>query len=212
MEIANLRKEYKLAELDESSAPADPLHLFDRWFKEAAASEVPEPNAMCLSTADPSGQPHSRIVLLKGFDQKGFEFYTNYHSQKGQVLEVNNLCALTFFWPELERQVRIEGCAVKLSAGESDTYFASRPRGSQLGAWVSDQSEVIPNRAYLDKKLRETEENFEGKEVIRPLHWGGYRVAPCLLEFWQGRESRLHDRLQYSLAGDKAWKLERLSP
>lgn len=212
MNIADIRKEYQKASLDEHQAPASPFHLFDTWFNDALRAEVHEPNAMCLSTLGDGKHPDSRIVLLKGVSQDGFEFYTNYHSHKGQALMANPFCSLNFFWPELERQVRISGEAVKLSSEESDAYFSSRPRGSQVGAWVSHQSEVLESRDQLEKQLAETEKNFEGKEIIRPPHWGGYRVMPSKIEFWQGRPNRLHDRLLYELVDAKAWNLVRLSP
>ncbi len=211
LDLANLRKEYSSKELSESMVSPDPYRQFEEWFKQAQSSEVMEPNAMCLSTATDKGFPSARIVLLKGVDERGFSFYTNYHSKKGQMLMVNNQAALTFFWPELERQVRIEGLVEKLPAEESDAYFASRPRGSQIGAWVSDQSEPIANRKVLEEKLQQTESNFEGKEVMRPPHWGGYVLEPRMIEFWQGRESRLHDRIEYQRKGGE-WVFNRLSP
>ena len=212
MNIADLRKEYQLETLDEKQAPANPLHLFQAWFEEVLKAEANEPNAMCLSTCGDGKHPHSRIVLLKGISEGGFEFYTNYHSSKGQALEANPYCSLNFFWPELERQVRISGKAVKLTSEESDAYFATRPRESQIGAWVSQQSEVIRSREVLEAQLNQTTANFENKEVMRPPHWGGYRVNPSEIEFWQGRPSRLHDRLAYTQLESGAWKLERLSP
>ncbi|MBI1221453.1 MAG: pyridoxamine 5'-phosphate oxidase [Bacteroidetes bacterium] len=212
MNIADIRQEYKLAELNESQAPANPVTFFEKWFEHALHGKVNEPNAMCLSTVGDGRQPHSRIVLLKGISKGGFEFYTNYHSHKGQALVVNPHCALNFFWPELERQVRITGKVQKLTDAESDAYFASRPRASQIGAWVSQQSEVIASRKELDEQMAQTEKNFEGKEVMRPHYWGGFRVMPSEIEFWQGRPNRLHDRLCYTKTSEDAWKLERLSP
>jgi len=212
MNIADIRTDYQKALLDEHQAPASPFHLFDAWFLAALHAEVIESNAMCLSTAGDGKHPESRMVLLKGVSEGGFEFYTNYHSEKGRALMANPSCCLNFFWPELERQVRIEGEAIKLSSEESDAYFASRPRGSQIGAWVSRQSEVLSGREQLDRQLAETEASFEGKEILRPPHWGGYRVMPVKIEFWQGRPSRLHDRLCYTLVNGNAWNLARLSP
>lgn len=212
MSIAHLRKEYQKASLDEREAPANPMALFDTWFNDALRAEVSEPNAMCLSTAGDGKHPEARIVLLKGFGQEGFEFFTNYHSRKGQALIANPFCSLTFFWPELERQIRVNGEGFKLSPEESDIYFASRPRGSQIGAWVSQQSELLESREQLEKQLKETEESFENKEIIRPPHWGGFRIVPSQIEFWQGRPDRLHDRILYERATNTAWDLVRLSP
>lgn len=212
MNIADIRIDYQKASLDEHQAPSNPFDLFDTWFHDAIRAEAHEVNAMCLSTMGDGKHPDSRIVLLKGVAQEGFEFYTNYHSSKGQALMANPFCSLNFFWPEVERQVRVLGETIKLSAAESDAYFASRPRGSQIGAWVSQQSEVLADRAQLERQLAETEANFEGKEIMRPPHWGGYRIMPSKIEFWQGRPNRLHDRLQYELVEGKAWNLVRLSP
>ncbi len=212
-DIAGIRTDYRQHRLSEEMAGPDPLFFFRQWFEEAIKSQVNEPNAMCLSTATPEGKPAARIVLLKGVDQTGFVFFTNYHSRKGQMLEANPQAALTFFWPELERQVRVEGKVEKVSEQEADAYFLSRPFQSQLGAWASDQSVVIPNREFLEEKYRKTEENFSQNQMFRPPHWGGYRLVPDLLEFWQGRASRLHDRIQYTLDNTTAnWKIDRLSP
>lgn len=212
LDIAAIRREYQQRELTESMVKQDPLQQFKDWFKEAMESEVVEVNAMAISTVTPEGQPSTRIVLLKGIDERGFSFFTNYHSKKGQMIAANNRVSLTFFWPELERQVRIEGLAEKLSSEENDAYFASRPRGSQIGAWVSDQSEEIDSRESLEKRLIETEKNFENKEVFRPPHWGGFVVIPSLIEFWQGRESRLHDRIEYTKDNKGHWVHYRLMP
>lgn len=184
---------------------------FRQWFDEALRAGVPEPNAMYLSTVGPDHRPSGRIVLLKDLDLSGFVFFTNYHSRKGHQLDAHPYAALTFFWVELERQVRIEGYIEKVAERESDEYFASRPRGSQLGAWVSSQSEVIAGREVLLEKQEFYEKQFEGREVPRPPHWGGYRLVPAYLEFWQGRPSRLHDRLAYTRQ-EGTWTLERLSP
>ncbi|KAB2918176.1 MAG: pyridoxamine 5'-phosphate oxidase [Bacteroidetes bacterium] len=210
--LAEIRTDYQSASLNESDMLADPFAQFDKWFREAMEAEVLEVNAMNLATATPDGKPASRIVLLKGLDERGFTFYTNYHSDKGQMLAVNPHAALNFFWPELERQVRIEGEVEKVSSQESDEYFASRPKGSQIGAWVSEQSYEIESREELDKKLEELTAFYADKSVMRPPHWGGYRVVPHTVEFWQGRPSRLHDRLKYIKGGEGFWKLVRLSP
>lgn len=212
MSIADIRRAYQRASLDEREAPSNPMALFDTWFHDALRAEVMEPNAMCLSTAGDGKHPEGRIVLLKGFSEEGFDFFTNYHSQKGHALMANPFCCLTFFWAELERQVRVNGESVKLSPEESDAYFSTRPRGSQIGAWVSNQSERLESREQLEKQLKETEASFENKEVIRPPHWGGYRVIPSQIEFWQGRPDRLHDRLMYERATNTAWDIVRLSP
>lgn len=209
--IAAIRIDYSRQQLDEKEIAADPVVQFHRWFAEALAAQINEPNAMCLSTCTPEGRPAARIVLLKGVEEAAFVFYTNYHSKKGRMVEANPYVALTFFWPELERQVRIEGFAEKTTPEMSDQYFASRPRASQIGAWVSSQSEHIENRQVLEDLLVTTEANFENQEILRPPHWGGYRVVPQLVEFWQGRPSRLHDRVQYTRLAD-AWKTERLAP
>lgn len=210
--LANIRTDYQAASLDESDMLSSPFGQFDKWFNEALTSEVLEPNAMNLATATPDGKPSSRIVLLKGLDEKGFVFFTNYHSDKGQLLAVNPFATLNFFWGELERQVRIDGKIEKVSHQESDEYFASRPKGSQIGAWVSEQSEEIESREVLENKLEELTNHYQDKEVLRPPHWGGYRLIPETVEFWQGRPSRLHDRLRYVKNGEDFWKVIRLSP
>jgi pyridoxamine 5'-phosphate oxidase len=211
--IADLRKEYTLTGLHEKDVSEDPLKQFKRWFDEALASGLPEPNAMHISTVDENNRPSSRIVLLKELDQEGFVFYTNYHSRKGRHMALNPYVTLTFFWVELERQVRIEGRAEKVSEQESDDYFNIRPRGSQIGAWVSHQSEQLPNRDILQEKQAAYEQQFADTSVPRPPHWGGYRVVPDRIEFWQGRPSRLHDRIQYDLnPADGLWTISRLSP
>ena len=207
---ASLRTEYMRAALDEHALDADPLAQFVRWFDEALAAGVPEANAMTLATVGPEGRPSARIVLLKGVDARGLAFFTNYDSRKGRELARDARVALLFFWPELERQVRIEGSAGRVAAAESDAYFRERPRESQLSAWASPQSEPIPDRAFLDARLAELRARFTG-DVPRPPHWGGIRVVPRCFEFWQGRASRTHDRLRYTRQGD-AWAIERLAP
>lgn len=209
--IADLRKEYTKNGLSEDEVADHPLEQFQNWFDAALESGLPEPNAMHLSTVGEDYQPSSRIVLLKELDDKGFVFYTNYHGKKGRDLAVNPFASLTFFWVDLERQVRIEGKVTKVSAEESDEYFAVRPRGSQIGAWVSHQSEIIPSRDVLEQKQKEYEKQFADKKVPRPPHWGGYRLIPDCVEFWQGRPSRLHDRLVYDLQ-DGRWTVSRLAP
>ena len=210
--LADIRKDYTKATLDITSVEKDPILQFEKWFKDAVASEIPEPTAMNLSTITSGGRPSSRIVLLKGIENNKFIFYTNYQSQKGIELESNPACALTFFWPELERQIRIEGVATRVSADTSDTYFKSRPRGSQVGAWSSPQSSIIKDRKILDDRVNEIEKRFEGKkELPRPNQWGGFGVEPFEIEFWQGRTNRLHDRIVYTKV-DQEWKINRLAP
>jgi pyridoxamine 5'-phosphate oxidase len=210
MNIEDLRKEYKRDALDEAHVDLDPIKQFARWWDEALAADIPEPNAMTVATADASGRPSARTVLLKGFDASGFVFFTNYESRKGGELAANPFAALLFFWRELERQVRIEGAVERIAEGESDTYFRSRPLASRIGAWASPQSKVISGRAWL--MARAAEMGFRhGPSPSRPPYWGGYRVIPTLLEFWQGRPSRLHDRLRYTRDGT-AWTCARLAP
>ncbi len=211
--IANLRKRYQLHTLELESVADDPFRQFQTWFQEALeAMGSREPNAMTLATASAAGIPSARIVLLKGFSEEGFAFYTNYESQKGKELAENPNAAIVFFWPQLERQVRICGKVEKMTHQESETYFQSRPKASQMGAAASPQSQVIPNRKFLEENLENLTEQYENEAVLPcPLHWGGYRLIPTSLEFWQGRPSRLHDRVRYVLEG-KAWKIERLAP
>jgi pyridoxamine 5'-phosphate oxidase len=210
--FATIRKEYTQAKLDIDSVDKNPLLQFGKWFDEATVSNALEPNAMTLATISESGKPSARIVLLKGVDNGRFYFYTNYQSQKGRELESNPACALTFFWPELERQVRISGMAERATADQSDEYFRSRPRGSQLGAWASPQSVVIKDRAILEQRVKELEAKFSNEKTLpRPKQWGGYAVTPFEIEFWQGRASRLHDRILYTLI-DNEWKINRLAP
>lgn len=213
--IADLRKEYTRAGLDEDGADADPIQQFDRWMREATAAldhDLFEPTVMTLSTASADGLPAARIVLLKHYDADGFCFFTNYQSHKAQELVDNPRAALTLYWPPLERQVRIVGTVTKVSSSESDEYWASRPRGSQLGAWVSEQSRPLTHRRLLEEALANLTQRYEGKPVPRPPHWGGYRLRPQSIEFWQGRENRLHDRLRYRRTATSGWMIERLAP
>src|SRR5262245_54588444 len=211
MSVSDLRREYSLAGLLERDLDADPIRQFNRWFEQALAANVVEVNAMTLATATPEARPAARIVLLKGVDERGFTFFTNYDSRKGRELAANPFAALVCYWAELERQVRIEGVVAKVTPEESDAYHRSRPRGSQFGAWCSFQSEVIEGRAVLEERLAELEEKFRDQEVPRPPHWGGFRLRPDVVEFWQGRLNRLHDRIRYRRT-DAAWVIERLSP
>ena len=210
-EIAEIRKDYKLRSLSKTNVHADPIKQFGIWWIEALNSAIDEVNAMTLATASADGIPSARIVLLKGYDEKGFVFYTNYNSFKSKQMEENPRACLVFFWKELERQVRITGIIERVSKEESDIYFSSRPTGSQIGAWTSPQSEAIPNRDWLENREKEFIEKFKAEPLVRPQHWGGYRVKPVSIEFWQGRPNRLHDRIQYSLS-EGAWGIERLAP
>ena len=213
IDYTGLRREYQTSGLRRTEMHADPIEQFATWFSTAVNSGLPDANAMTLATATKSGKPSARVVLLKGFDQRGFVFFTNYDSDKGRDLAANPQAALAFYWMPLERQVRISGSVEKTSRAESDEYFHSRPRGSQLGAWVSRQSEVIDARRILDARLAEMTERFAGQEVVAlPPHWGGYRVAPEIIEFWQGRANRLHDRFRYTRQKDGSWTLDRLAP
>jgi pyridoxamine 5'-phosphate oxidase len=212
-DLSDYRKSYEKSELLESSIPEDPINLFNRWFHEVedfdGAGEV---NAMTVSTIGLDGFPKSRVVLLKKFNEEGFIFFTNYNSEKGRAIGNNPNICLSFFWESLERQVIIKGIASKTSEDVSDNYFASRPDGSKLGAIVSNQSEIVPSRSFLEENLKQLEKDFEGKEIPRPKHWGGFLVTPIEVEFWQGRPNRLHDRILYSAQEDFSWKIERLSP
>lgn len=212
LNIADIRREYMLQELDEATAGDDPLIFFKKWFAEAEAAAITEINAMTLATADTGGLPHARIVLLKGLDQDGFVFYTNYDSAKGKELVTNPFAALVFFWKELERQVRIEGVVEKVKEEESDIYFQSRPEGSRIGAWASPQSREITHRNILDINYSKYQQEFSNIEIPRPPHWGGYRVLPNHIEFWQGRASRMHDRIVFTKNGPDNWDRSRLAP
>ena len=215
MSIADLRRDYARARLDEADVSHDPLVEFARWFAEAQDARVPDPNAMTLATASAAGAPSARIVLLKAFDERGFVFFTDYRSRKGAELEANPRAALVFWWHELERQVRITGTVSRTSREDSDRYYRSRPLGSRLGAWASHQSQVIAGRGALEADLQEVERRYGDGDVPLPPHWGGYRVDPEVVEFWQGRESRLHDRIRYSResgSDERGWRIERLSP
>ncbi|MCA8253973.1 pyridoxamine 5'-phosphate oxidase [Burkholderia sp. AU31624] len=211
--LADLRINYSRASLDEADVAHDPFAQFDRWFKEALAAKLPEPNTMTLATVGADGRPSARIVLIKGVDERGFVFFTNYESRKGRDLAAHPQAALLFYWIELERQVRIEGRIEKTSAEESDRYFASRPLGSRIGAWASEQSAVIDSRATLEAQEKAVSERY-GDNPPRPPHWGGYRLVPDSIEFWQGRPSRLHDRLLYmrDAGTSTGWSISRLSP
>jgi len=210
--VAALRKDYTLKGLSETDADPNPFKQFDQWFDQALQAQLPEPNAMTVATVAKDGKPRARMVLLKQFDQQGFVFYTNYKSHKGQELEDNAQAALVFWWAELERQVRIEGRVEKVSDQQSDQYFYSRPLSSRLGAWASSQSQVIESREVLADRLKQLETEYENQDVPRPPYWGGFRVVPTVMEFWQGRPSRLHDRLQYRRFNETDWLIERLSP
>lgn len=235
MGIADLRREYNLAGLRRQDLADDPIVQFQRWFDQATgarasgrlrrlfinlyksvllirAVEQIDINSMTLATVDSQGRPSARVVLLKGVDERGFIFYTNYHSRKGEELAQNPNAALTFYWPEQERQVCVAGEVSQLPANESDTYFRSRPRGSRIAAWASDQSQVVPDRAALEQKWQEFEKRYPGEEVPRPAHWGGYVLRPRRIEFWQGRPNRLHDRFRYTRQAENNWVIERLCP
>jgi pyridoxamine 5'-phosphate oxidase len=211
MSLADLRREYCHARLDEREVDPDPVAQFRKWFDDAQRAEIPEPTAMTLATATTDGVPSARVVLLKGADQQGFTFFTDYRSQKGRELEDNPRAALAFYWGELERQVRITGTVSRVAREESEAYFRTRPRGSRLGAWASEQSAVLPGRAALEARVREVAARHPDEDVPLPPHWGGYRLRPATIEFWQGRENRLHDRVRYVRQGD-SWRIERLSP
>ena len=209
--IQNLRQDYRAAELTEKEVDKNPIKQFEKWFSAALDAQLYEPNAMTLATADKTGKPNARIVLLKGFDEEGFSFYTNYLSAKGKELKKNPQACLVFFWAELERQVRIEGKVEKLDKEASEKYFHSRPQASQIGAIASPQSQIISDRTILEKKVEELTSTYKDKTIPKPAHWGGYIVKPMSIEFWQGRRSRLHDRIKYDLVNGK-WQVNRLAP
>ena len=210
--ISDIRKDYRLQSLSENDVAHDPMQQFTAWWNDVLASEISEPNAMTLATASADGLPSARIVLLKGFDEKGFVFFTNYNSFKGLQLQENPRACLVFFWKELERQVRVMGLIEQLSSHENDEYFNSRPEGSRISAIASPQSQVVENRDWLETKAQQLTEELSGKEITRPDHWGGYCIRPAIIEYWQGRSNRLHDRIQYTLMEDGKWKIERLAP
>jgi pyridoxamine 5'-phosphate oxidase len=211
--IADIRRDYMLQSFDEADAAVDPFIQFTAWWEEATNAAIDEVNAMTLSTVTSEGKPSARIVLLKGYTDDGFVFFTNYNSSKGLEMANNHHVALLFFWKELERQIRIEGVVQKISEADSDAYFLSRPAGSRIGAWVSPQSQVIPNRAFLEDNFKKVSEKYPDESLVpRPAHWGGYIVRPEAMEFWQGRSSRLHDRLKYTIDSNGNWKRERLAP
>ena len=212
LDIAALRHDYVAHGLRRADLDPDPIKQFGIWFGEAAAAQIRDVNAMTLATASADGAPSARIVLLKAISDRGFVFFTNYMSEKGRQLDANPRAALCLFWVQLERQIRIEGAVEKTSREESEEYFRSRPLGSRLGAWTSSQSEVIANREALEARLAEVTTQYEGADVPLPSHWGGYRVRPRSIEFWQGRTNRLHDRFRYTREGEGSWRIERLSP
>jgi len=209
---ADIRKDYSREALIEPEIESNPITQFEKWWRQALGAKITEVNAMTLATASADGVPSARIMLLKGFSERGFLFFTNYHSYKGRQLAENPKACLVFFWKELERQVRITVVIEKVSKEESDSYFQSRPKASQIGAITSPQSQVIESRKWLDEQYKKTAEQLENTIIRRPLHWGGFLVRPVIIEFWQGRPGRLHDRIQYSLSDDGSWKIERLAP
>ena len=211
-ELSQLRKDYTMHSINEDDVNNSPVIQFEKWWKDATDTAILEMNAMTVATTGNDGMPDARIVLLKGVDEKGFVFFTNYNSTKSKQLEQNGNCCLLFFWKELERQVRITGVAEKISATESITYFNSRPEGSKLGAWASPQSTVVAGKAMLIETYQYYAERFKHGEIPKPPHWGGYRVKPVRIEFWQGRPSRMHDRILYTKAPEGNWKIERLAP
>ncbi len=209
--LSELRREYAQHSLSENDVKEHPVHQFKQWLEEAIKAQVPDPTAMILSTANKENRVSSRVVLLKEVQEEGFIFYTNYNSKKASDLKENAQASLLFYWAELERQVRVEGLVKKVSTSVSDKYFASRPEESKIGAWASEQSKEIPDRQYLEEQVEKYKNEFKGREIQRPEHWGGYNLKPDTLEFWQGRPNRLHDRIQYTLE-DEEWKIRRLAP
>ncbi|WNL43818.1 pyridoxamine 5'-phosphate oxidase [Halomonas sp. PAMB 3264] len=210
--IADVRRDYEGGLLEEAAMPDDPFTLFDQWFEAALESDGQDANAMTLATADSQGRPHARVVLLKGVNAQGLTFYTNYHSHKGSELANVPFAAATFWWPGLSRQVRVEGAVEQVAPEESDAYFQSRPRGSQLGAWIATQSVVIPDRKWIEERQVRFEHAYDGQTIPRPIHWGGYRIKPDMIEFWQGQPSRLHDRVRFERQDDGPWSRFRLAP
>ena len=206
------RHDYEKASLDEASVDRDPIRQFQSWFDQATEAGLPEPYAATLATASAEGRPSARVVLMRGFDERGFVFFTNYQSRKGREIEANPFAAMCFFWQALERQVRVEGSVIVTSEAESDEYFQGRPTGSKLGAWVSNQSGIVPGRENLEAEMESLQRRFPGDEVPRPPHWGGFRIVPDAIEFWQGRPGRLHDRLVYRRSPEGGWRIERLAP
>lgn len=212
LDLASLRREYETQGLRRADLHSNPIEQFSTWFSTAVSSALPDANAISLATATPAGKPSVRVVLLKGFDERGFVFFTNYRSEKGRELEANPAAAFAIYWVQLERQIRVVGRVEKTTRAESLAYFHSRPRGSQLGAWVSHQSEVIDARRILEGRLAEMTERFAGSEIELPPHWGGFRIVPNEMEFWQGRANRLHDRFRYTRRENNSWLLDRLAP
>ncbi|WP_447553043.1 pyridoxamine 5'-phosphate oxidase [Vreelandella sp. EE22] len=210
--IADVRRDYEGGHLEEASMPDNPFELFTQWLDTALESEGQDGNAMTLATVDSQGRPHARVVLLKGTDEKGLVFYTNYHSHKGSELSNVPFAAATFWWPGLSRQVRVEGPVEQVAPEESDAYFHSRPRGSQLGAWIATQSVVIPDRNWIEERQVRFEHAYDGQAIPRPVHWGGYRIKPEMIEFWQGQPSRLHDRIRFERRDEDTWSRFRLAP
>jgi pyridoxamine 5'-phosphate oxidase len=210
--IAEIRKDYSHRSLTENEASPNPVQQFEKWWQEATEAKIEEPNAMVLATASTDGVPSARVVLLKEYSEKGFVFFTNYHSFKGKQLSENPKACLVFFWKELERQVRITGLVEKISAKQSDDYYQTRPEASRISAWASPQSQVIEGREWLDEQFNKITKQMEGPHIQRPPYWGGFIVNPIIVEFWQGRPNRLHDRIQYTMEEDGKWKMERLAP